>query len=263
MDSALRTRLEKHIISAQAKIFRSIVGGSFEVLPDWARGYSGLQIPTFNVFMPRRPAGLNDETLADTAAFFSSRNVVYAVELVHDQMPFGPDFLAERRYVALPPQPAMALRRLPAEPPPPSEISITAVATVPGLTAFCSLQNAVFDFSFQDLRRLFPVAQLKDNKIYHYLAFLNEQPVAAGSLVCAEGVGSVWNLGTLDQFRRLGVASYLLRYILSEAAQKECSAAMVYSSAQAYKFFSRMGFEIFTQRQWFLPQNIEYEVEDS
>lgn len=262
MDSVLRTRLEKHIISAQAKIFRSIAGGSFELLPDWARGYSGLSIPTFNIFMPRRPIGLTDETLADTAAFFSSSDTLYAIELIHDQMPHGPDFLVERRYVPLPPQPAMVLRKLPNLPPPPAQISVMPVTTVPGLTAFCSLQNAVFDFSFGDLRQLFPVSQLKDNKISHYLAFFNEQPVAAGSLVCADGLASIWNLGTLDQFRRQGIAYYLLQHLLAEAAQQNCDGVMVYSSAQAYRFFNRMGFEIFTQRQWFLPQNIEYEVDE-
>jgi len=263
MDSAVRSRLDKHIISAQAKIFRNTTGGTFELMLDWGRGYSGLSVPTFNVLLPFKPTGLTDETLADTAAFFSSRNTLYAIELVHDRLPQGPDFLYQRRYLALPPQPAMALTRPPTFPALSLDITVEPVTTVATLSAFCSLQNAVFDFSIPDLRKRFPVSQIKESKIRHYLAFYQEQPVGAGTIVYAEGVASVWNVGTLDQFRRQGVAICLLQRMLTDAAQAGYTIIMLYSSAQAFKFFSRIGFEIFTQRQWFLPQNIEYETDES
>lgn len=265
MDSAVRARLDKHIISAQATLYRSIVGGSFELMPDWARGFSGLSVPTFNIFLPRKPGGLTDDTLADTAAFFSSRDAIYSIELVHDKIPRGPDFLYRRRYQALPPEPAMVLTNLPAhiQLPEQSAISVEPVATVPAVTAFCILQNSVFDFSLQDLRRRFPVSHLKQDKIRHYLAFLNDEPVGAGTLVWSDGVASIWNFGVSDQFRRQGVATCLLQQMLRDAVQKQCDMATVYSSAQAYNFFNAFGFEIFTQRQWFLPQNIEYEVDET
>ncbi|GAB4423752.1 MAG: hypothetical protein Kow0031_02410 [Anaerolineae bacterium] len=257
----MRTLLNKHIQAAQAAQFRSIAGGSFELMPDWARGFSGLHQPIFNIFWPFNPAGLTDDILADTAAFFSSRSALYAVEIIHDALPHGPDYLHQRRYTALPPQPAMLCDLLPASAPTHPDVIVEPVKTVPGISAFCSLQNQIFDFDLQDMRRRFPVAQLKEPRISHFLAFVNETPVGCGTVILTNGVASVWNVGTLDDYRGRGVGSTLLRHMLVAAAQRGGESAMLFSTAQAFNFFSGHGFEIFTQRQWFLPQNIEFEAD--
>lgn len=261
MATTVRNKLNRHIIAAQALLFRNIVGGSFELMSDWARGYSGLSSPTFNIFLPRVPAALTDDMLADTAAFFDSRKSLYAVELVHDQIPEGPNFLNRRRYQALPPQPAMALHSLPDALTVNPDITVERAATVPAMTAFCSLQHDVFDFDLQDMRKRFPVAQLKESKIRHYLAFLDEQPVGSATIVFADNVASIWNMGTLDSYRRQGVATSLLCVMVTEAQKRGCELTMLYSTPLAYNLFSKFGFEIFTQRQWFLPQTIEYDDE--
>ncbi len=257
----MRTLLTKHIQAAQAAQFRSIAGGSFELMPDWARGFSGLHQPIFNIFWPFNPDGLTDDILADTAAFFSSRNALYAVEIIHDALPHGPDFLHSRRYTPLPPQPAMLCGNLPGSVAPHRDVTVEQVKTVPGISAFCSLQNQIFDFDLQDMRRKFPVAHLKETRILHHLAFVDETPVGCGTVILTNGVASVWNMGTLDDYRGQGVGATLLRHMLAEAAQRGSDTAILYSTAQAFNFFNDHGFEIFTQRQWFLPQNIEYEAD--
>ena len=261
MSRSVRILLNKHNRAAQVALFRSIAGGSFQLMHNWGRGYSGLQIPIFNVFMPFTPDALNDDTLADTAAFFSSRDSLYAVEIIHDTVPRGPDFLYQRRYTALPPQPAMFSESLPTGIPTHPDITVQLVTTVPGVSAFCTLQNEIFDFNLQDMRRKFPVAQLKEKRITHYLAFVNESPVGCGTTVKADGVVSVWNVGVLDEFRHIGVGALLVQHMLADARQQGNEVALLFSTAQAYNFFTNLGFEIFTQRQWFLPQNIRYEVE--
>ncbi|MFN8460019.1 MAG: hypothetical protein U0401_36105, partial [Anaerolineae bacterium] len=186
IEPSLRSKLDHHLIAAQAKLYRSIAGGSFEVTPQWVRGYSGLQVPTFNIFMPLTHHGLTDETLADTAAYFFSRKVLYAVELVHDHFPHGPDYLNERRYQPLPPQPAMCLAGVPASGQLNPAVTIERVSTVPGLTAICSLLHWVFDFPLHDIAKLYSAIQLKDevkNSIRHYLAFVNETPIGAGTVI--------------------------------------------------------------------------------
>ncbi len=259
MDPTTRTRLDQHIISAYALRYRTISGGLFEVMPDWARGFSGLQLPVFNVFLPRTLAGLSDDTLADTAAFFSSGKVFYALELVHDRFPEGPEFLNQHYYQSLPPQPAMVLEGLPEQVQPNAEVTIEPVTTVPVLTAFCTTLHAVFDFPLHDMLALYPVAQIKEDRIQHYLAFLNEQPVGAGTMIIREGVASIWNMSTIDQYRRQRVATTLLHHMLINARRQNCDLIMLYSTAQAYHFFNKFGFEIYTQRQWFLPPGIDYE----
>lgn len=258
LDSAIRDRLSDHNLAAQAVIYRSVYNGFFEIMPDWARGYSGVNSPAFNVFLPLTPNSLDDDILADTAAYFSSSNVLYSIEIVHDRLPAGPDYLNERGYQPLPPQPAMALQhfRQPAQLN--DDIRIELVRTVPNLTAFWMLLHRVFDFDLDEIRRLYSVAQLKLEPVQHYLAFKDEQPVSAGTMVCVENAISIWNLCTIDEYRQQGIATALLQRMLSDGQARGLNLAMLYSTPQAYSLFNKAGFEIYTQRQWFLPPDVEY-----
>ncbi len=262
MNPESRTRIDKHVIAAYATHYRTIAGGVFELTHDWARGFSGVKIPTFNVFLPLSEGGLKDETLADTAAFFASKNVVYAIELIHDRFPHGPTYLNERYYQSLPPQPAMALMGALKEVTLNSTVTIERVKNVPQIAAFCTILNEVFDFDLSNVIKLFPVAYLAKSNIgyfHHYLAFVNDEPAAAGTIICKDGVASIWNLSTLDKYRRMGVATTLLHKMLSQVAQDGSDLTMLYSTPQAYHLFTRFGFEIYTQRQWFLPPGLYYE----
>jgi ribosomal protein S18 acetylase RimI-like enzyme len=264
INPSIRARLNQHITAAYAIQYRTIMGGIFEQTPHWMRGLSGLSIPTFNIFHPLTHKGLDDELLADTAAFFSSHNMLYSIELVHDRFPEGPDYLDQRRYQSLPPQPAMVLedfstvkdefRLNPA-------ITTERIQNVPSLTAFCALLHQVFDFPLRDTIKLFPVAHLEKearHKIRHYLAFDNDKPVGTGTSICLDGIVSVWHVCTLDACRRQGVATTLMHRILSDALASDASVAMLYSTPQAYHLFNKLGFDIYTQRQWFLPPGLHY-----
>jgi predicted GNAT family N-acyltransferase len=259
MDETTRTKLDKHNIAAQAMFYRNIEKGLFEIMPDWVRGVSNVQIPSFNTFMPLTEAGLDDEVLADTAAFFFSRRLIYTVELIHDRFPHGPDSLTKRGYQSLPPQPAMFLPALPKDVKLNKMVNIERVKTVPSHTAFYTILQAVFDFELHDVIKLFPVTHLSEQSMYymrHYLAFIDEQPVAVGTVICKDGVATVRNVCTTDQYRHQGIARTLLYTMLSETNQDGHHLAMLYATAHSYHLFQKFGFEIYTQQQWFLPPDI-------
>lgn len=259
MDTATRTAIDQHLILAKSVMYNAISGGSLEIKPHWVRAYSGLQLPTFNIFVPLDAKGLTDDTLADTSAFFFSRNVHYVVEVVHDQFPDGPDYLTKLRYQSLPPQPAMLLNAGHDEVELNQEVMVERVTTVPSLTAFCTTLHAVFDFPLKDLTKFYPARHFEDPRIKHYLAFLDEQPVGAGTIICADGIASVWNVCTIDQYRQRGVATTLLHAMLVDASEFGADKTVLFSTAHAFHLFKRFGFGIYTQRQWFLPPGIDYE----
>ena len=262
MDPGVRSKLDQHILAAESELYGTISGGVFEITPAWARGYSGLRGPHFNVFLPLTQAGLTDDNLADAAAFFVDRRVYYSVELVHDRFPEGPDFLDKRGYESLPPQPAMFLEQFPVDIQPNAEITLETVKTVPALTAFCTILHEVFDFPLADMIKRTPVSHLKSEMVQHYLAFLDEQPVGAGTIVYTNGVTSIRDLATVDSYRQCGVGTTLLYRMLSDAqVKRHWDLALLYSTPQAYRLFSKFGFEIYTQRQWFLPPGIDYDDE--
>lgn len=258
IDPSIRASLDQHIIAALAIQYRTISGGTFEVMQDWVRGFSGLRWPNFNILLPLTPGGLTDDTLADAAAFFADENVHYSVEVVHDRCPEGPDFLDQRAYQSLPPQPAFYLTDFPPHVETNPEIHVEHVRTVPSLTAFYTLLHEVFDFPLADMAKIFPVNHVKNEVIHHYLAFMDEQPVGAGTIICVEDVASIWNLCTVDAYRRRGVATALITRMLCQAQEDYCQTVMLYSTAQAFQLFNRFGFDIYTQRQWFLPPGIDY-----
>ncbi len=264
MDPEIRAKLDQHLISARSKIYRTISGGMFELMRDWTRAYSGVPVSTYNIFQPLTPEGLTDDTLADTAAFFSSMGVLYAVELVHDQFPEGPDYLDKLHYQPLPPHLAMYFDG-------PSNFdgielnsgaTVEHVTNVPSLTAFCTLLHQTFDYNLDDMIKLHPVLHLSEDlrdTIRYYLAFVDEQPVGAGTLICLDGVASISNVCTADAYRRQGVATTLVHQMLTDADEMGYQLKVLYSTAHSFSLFSRYNFEIFTQRQWFLPSGVDYE----
>lgn len=264
MNTSTRAKLDQHAIAARALMFRTVAGGSCEVMRDWVRAFSSLPIPSFNIFQPLTAKGLTDETLADTAAFFYSLDTIYTIELIHDLFPEGADYLDQRHYQALPPQLAMYLddsfdsSDIHLNP----EVVVEPVASVPSLTAFCTLLHQVFDYSLSEIIKFYPVRHLDKehkSKIHHYLAFIDDQPVGTGTIICTEGVASIWNVCTIDDFRQRGVATTVVHRLLSDAGEHGFQLKMLYSTPYAYRLFDKYGFEMYTQRQWFLPPGLDYE----
>jgi GNAT superfamily N-acetyltransferase len=256
MDDALRDRLDDHVIAAQARLIQAVDKSEHKETPSYVRQFTGSRLPNFNLFIPLNSDGLSDEILADSAAYFKSRRVLYATAIDEHRVPDGVAFLNERRYQPLPPQPTLALSKLPSEPPPVQEVEVERVGTVASLTGLYTLLHQVFDFPLSETKRLFPVAQLKDDAVRHFLAFHDDQPVATGTAVCLGGIASIWNMCTLDNYRRRGFATALLHHMLYEAAENGCRHSMLFSTPMGYSLYDRMGFQIYSYRQWFLSPDV-------
>ena len=265
MDSSTRTRLDQHLINVRVKLFRAINGGSVEIVREWMRAYSGLSVPSFNIFQPLTEAGLTDDALADNAAFFMWHKTLYTVELIHDKFPEGPDYLDQLGYQALPPHLAMYFdgsKTVDSDLKLNHAVSVIPVTNVPSLTAYCTLLHQVFDYSLEDMITFYSVYHLGEELrdiIRHYLVFADEQPVGAGTLICLDGVASISNVCTVDAYRRQHIATTLLHQMLLDADSHGCSLKGVYSTPDAYNLFNKFDFEIYTQRQWFLPPDIEFQ----
>ncbi|MFQ5613523.1 MAG: GNAT family N-acetyltransferase [Anaerolineae bacterium] len=257
MDDALKSRLDDHLVLAQIKMTESLAKGECEVTSNYVRHFTGSGIPSFNFFVPLNANGLTDDILADTSAFYLSRKVIYAIALDEHRLPGGETYLNERRYQALPPQPTMVLPEVPTKFQADPGFGVERIGTVASLSAFYTLIHRVFDFPLDEMRRLFPVVQLKDDAIRHYLAFYDDRPVATGTAICLGDIVSIWNMCTLDNYRRQGIASGLLHHMLCEAAESGCRHSILYSTAMGYSLYDHVGYQLYSQRRWFLPPNVE------
>lgn len=257
MDDTQRQRLDTHAIEAHLTLAELSGEGEVERNDNYVLGYTGTDLPTFNFFIPLHLPGLTDESLADAAAFFNTRHTMYAVSLEEHRVPDGTEYLSTRRYQPLPPQPVVASDNLPDNVAPRADFDIVRVSTVPDLTAFYSVLRAVYDYTPEEVMLLYPSTHLHNDRLRHYIGFADDGvPVACGTLVCADGVASVWHLATLDNFRRRGLATTLLNYILHDAHQGGCDLGLIYATPMGFSLFNRLGFSLYAMRQWFLPQEI-------
>ncbi len=257
MDEKQRQRLDAHVIQAYATLAKMSAEGEVEYGADYILGYTGADLPTFNFFVPLRLTGLTNESLADAAAFFKTRHAMYAVSLEEHRVPDGTEYLSMRRYQPLPPQPIVVSDTLPVSADARSDFTVKQLATVPDLTAFYSVLRAVYDYTPEEVMLLFPSTHLQAKHLQHYVGYADDGlPVCTGTLICAEGVASVWHLATLDNFRRRGLATSLFNDILFDARKNGCDLSIIYATPMGFSLFNELGFKLFGMRQWFLPQEI-------
>ncbi len=257
MDANQPARLDAHAIEAHMLLIETSQEGEVERNGDYVLGYTGAALPTFNSFIPLTLTGLTDETLADASAFFNTRHTMYSISLEEHRVPDGTEYLSKRRYQPLPPQPIMALDRLPTERIVQNQVTFIEVATVPAMTAFYSVLEAVFDYAPDEVMLLFPVTQIAVEGVKHFVGFLNDDvPVTVATSVYAEDIVSVWHLSTLDDFRRRGFASILLNHILVDAAKYGCDASLIYATPMSFSLFGNLGYRLHAMRQLFLPQEL-------
>jgi len=257
MDANQQARLEAHAIEAHMILIETSQEGEVERSGDYVLGYTGAPLPSFNIFIPLTLTGLTDETLADASAFFSSRHTLYAISLEEHRVPDGTEYLSKRRYQPLPPQPIMVLDLLPAKLIEQDRLIIEEVATVPAMTAFYSVLEAVYDYTPEEVMLLFPMKQLQAEEIKHFAGFVDGVPVTIATAVYAEDVVSIWHLSTLDDFRRQSFASILLNYILVNAAHYGCDASLIYATPMGFSLFGNFDYKLYAMRQLFLPQELE------
>ncbi|MFQ5576617.1 MAG: GNAT family N-acetyltransferase, partial [Anaerolineae bacterium] len=223
MDENQRARLDAHSVQAHLILAGASADGEVEENDKYVLGYTGVDLPTYNFFIPLTLTGLTDETLAHASAFFRTRDTMYAVSLEEHRVPDGTEYLSKRRYQPLPPQTIMACDSLPTTPMAQNQLSIEPVATVPGMTALYTVLKSVFDYTSHEVITLFPTTQLRGEQIKHFVGFSQGGfPVTVGTAIYAQNIVSIWNLCTLDHYRRQGFATAILNYIMRQAAGQGC-----------------------------------------
>ena len=253
MDERISQRLTAHILAAHQLFCQTVDGGEFERTKDWARGFTGSTISTFNLLLVLSDRALNDDLLSDASAYFDEQGVPHVVAFDEHWLPTGTSFLHERNYQPLPPLPGMVLlgppRRLATHP----ELALERVRTAEAMRVYCSLVSELFGLPLGDCMLLYPAQQLHNSAIRHYVGHLDGRPVVVGSTVLAEGIVSVWNVATHDEARRQGAATTLMERLLNDAWEDGCDASLLYSSPMAYSLCQKLGYELYTQRYFFLP----------
>ena len=101
--------------------------------------------------------------------------------------------------------------------------------------------------------------QISDPATRHYIGYVNDEPACCVSvLLSGNGIAGVWNLGTVRQFRRRGLASTLLGRALHEAAADGCSVSVLLSSNMGRPLYESMGYRRVGETSYYGPTDAQY-----
>lgn len=86
---------------------------------------------------------------------------------------------------------------------------------------------------------------LKHGRMIHLLAYVDNVPVAAATLMLGTKVAGIWNLATLPSYRKRGIGSALVHKALALAKQQHYDDVMAFimPKGMAKHIFEQMGFE--------------------
>ncbi len=83
-----------------------------------------------------------------------------------------------------------------------------------------------------------------DPSIRHYLAYVQSEVAACATILLHDGVAGVWNVGTLRNFRRQGVASALLIHALTAAIEDGYPDSVLIASPMGRPLYEEMGYQL-------------------
>lgn len=92
-----------------------------------------------------------------------------------------------------------------------------------------------------------------DTQSIHFLALLNNQPVATARL---KPDGQIGRMAVLAKYRNQGIGSQLLRFVLQTAANQNYKNIYLHAQSTAVHFYEKQGFE--TQGEIFYEAGIPH-----
>jgi GNAT superfamily N-acetyltransferase len=94
---------------------------------------------------------------------------------------------------------------------------------------------------------------LSMRECYHFTARLNGQPLGVGTLFICKGIAGIYNLTTLPEARRQGVAARLLAAMHERAQAEGISGSGGAAAAAGMSLYTRLGYRIYGYQIVYVP----------
>lgn len=89
---------------------------------------------------------------------------------------------------------------------------------------------------------------------HNYIAYCEGRPVGAGMLFCWGGMGGIYNMCTLPEFRGRGVARAIMAACLSDARALHCEHVGLTPTAMGRPLYEQLGFRELYQERYFVER---------
>lgn len=232
--------------------------GGIETVGGAATWHSPSSIPVFNA------AGLFSDdliappTLDAVSAYFRQLAHPYSVMILDGLVPGAAQRLDDLGYVQVDSMPAMWLdsfddalreRFKPVE----AEVEVKRVETVMERATFRSVLLQVFEMPAEEVDIILTDKAFDMPSVRHYIARADEVTVGTASVVIGGGIAGIWNVGTLAQHRRQGIAFQMMYHALAEAHAAGCRSSMLLASRDGTPLYERLGYSTLSTLRVFIP----------
>jgi len=89
-----------------------------------------------------------------------------------------------------------------------------------------------------------------DEYIHHYIAFHDDHPAAAATLIYAGGIAGIWNVGTRSMFRRRGLAQALMLRMCRDAVASGHPISALMASGQGKPVYLKMNYRVVAEAHY-------------
>jgi len=130
---------------------------------------------------------------------------------------------------------------------PPDGFTMEEIVDEDGLRAWCDVMTPIYqfpDFAAKAWFRMLASLGLGTEKtLRHFLARVDNKPVATASLYLGAGVAGISNVGTLPDDRHQGIGTALTVATLQEARKAGYRIGTLFSSVMGQPMYKRIGFK--------------------
>lgn len=136
----------------------------------------------------------------------------------------------------------------------PARLHIGPIQNSDDLITFRTILSLSFHISPDDVDLIMAEPALRATNIRHYLAWLDSNPVGTISLVLGERLAGIWNVGTLHNYRRYGVATGMMRHVLAEANALGYTSSVLLSSNEGMPLYALLGYTTVSAVKVYTPR---------
>ena len=209
---------------------------------DYTLSFSGVTwLNNLNQFWLHRPAVLDDPLLEHADEFFGQHHAQYSIIFSAQDLARLGKWLAKRGFAEQGYNPIYGLSGLPR----PRNASRETTIVRAGIEQRQTLMDMLYNTFFvgpELARCAIRSEHFSDPSVRHYLAYVDGSLAGCATIILEGSIASVWNVGTLHQFRRRGIASALVFQMLVDAAADGCPESVLVPSEMGRPLYEEMGF---------------------
>ena len=177
-------------------------------------------------------------------SFFSPIGLPYLVRVREDIAGGLPRAAKDAGLAEAGVSPGMALHPVPADVPgPPEGLELRAVEDEHALEDHWQMLAAGFGAPLEMMRQLFPPAVL-GTPCVPFVGYLGGEPVCSSLLLVTGRTAGVYNVATVERFRRRGFGEAATWHAILEGLAVGCDHAILQASEMGRPIYERMGFRL-------------------